>query len=90
MIKELSEFKGGVNANHILVKHGFIWEYFMKIKFQNTKSNRKALVEAGYKVYDPHCTFNRKAWIIIGTDGLLYGVDRRHFPVISVEEFLGE
>ncbi len=61
-----------------------------KVKFQNSKSNRKALVEAEYKVYDPHCTFNRKAWIIIGTDGLLYGVDRRNFPVVNVEEFLGE
>lgn len=61
----------------------------MKFKFQNTKSNRKALLEAGYKVYDHHCTFNRKAWIIIGTDGLLYGVNRRNFPVVSVEEFLG-
>lgn len=62
----------------------------MKIKFQNSKSNRKALIEAGYKIYDPHYTFNRKAWIIIGTDGLLYGVGRRNFPVVSVEEFLGE
>ena len=24
MIKELTEFKGGLNANHILVKYGFI------------------------------------------------------------------
>ena len=61
----------------------------MNIKFQNSKSNRKVLVEAGYKVYDPHCTFNRKAWIIIGTDGLLYGANRRNFPIIRVEEFLG-
>ena len=61
----------------------------VKVKFQNTKLNRKTLVEAGYKVYDPHCTFNRKAWVIIGTDGLLYGVARRNFPIISVEEFLG-
>ena len=61
----------------------------MNIKFQNSKSNRKALVEAGYKVCDPHCTFNRKAWIIIGTEGLLYGVNRRNFPIIRVEEFLG-
>lgn len=32
---------------------------------------------------------NRKDWIIIGTDGLLYGVNRRNFPVFNVEEFLG-
>lgn len=62
----------------------------MKIKFQNSKANRKALINAEYEVYDPHCTFDRKAWIIIGTDGLLYGVNRRNFPVVSVEEFLGE
>ena len=61
----------------------------MKIKFQNSKQNRKILVESGYRIYDPHYTFNRKYWIIIGTDGLLYGVNRRNFPVISVEEFLG-
>lgn len=61
----------------------------MNVKFQNSKQNRKALIEAGYKIYDPHCTFNHKAWIIIGTDGLLYGVDRRNFPVVNASEFLG-
>jgi len=58
------------------------------IKFQNSKVNRKALIEAGYKIYDPHATFNRKSWIIIGDDGMLYGVERRNFVVITAEEYL--
>jgi hypothetical protein len=58
------------------------------IKFQNTKTNRKALTEAGYKIYDPHATFNRKSWIIIGDDDMLYGVDRRNFVVVTAEEYL--
>lgn len=57
-------------------------------KFQNSKSNRKALTEAGYKIYDPHATFNRKAWIIIGDGGMLYGVDRRNFVVVTVEDYI--
>lgn len=61
----------------------------MKIKFQNSKTNRRALIEAGYDVYDPHCTFNRKVWIVIGDDGkTLYGVDHRNYTTITVEEFL--
>ena len=36
------------------------------IKLQNTRHNRKLLREAGYPFYDPHHTFNRKAWIIVG------------------------
>lgn len=60
----------------------------MNIKFQNTKANRKALTEAGFKIYDPHKTFNRKAWIIIGDDGMLYGVDRRNFVVVTVEDYI--
>lgn len=58
------------------------------IKFQNSKSNRKALTEAGYKIYDPHATFNRKSWIIIGDDGYLYGVERRNFVIVTAEEYL--
>ena len=60
----------------------------MNIKFQNTKVNRKALTEAGFKIHDPHKTFNRKAWIIIGDDGMLYGVERRNFTVATAEEYL--
>ena len=59
------------------------------IKFQNNKQNRKLLKEAGYVCYDPHCTFNRKAWIVIGDDGkTLYGVDHRNYVIVSVEDFL--
>lgn len=61
----------------------------MSIKFQNSKVNRSALIELGYHIYDPHHTFNRKSWIIIGDDGkTLYGVNRRHnFKQATVEEF---
>lgn len=60
----------------------------LKIKFQNSKVNRKALIGAGYEVYDPHKTFDRKAWIIIGDDGKLYGVDRRKYHVVEVKDYL--
>lgn len=59
-----------------------------KFKFQNTRENRKLLKEAGYLIHDPHSTFNRKAWIIIGDDTLLYGVEKRNYPVILVEDYL--
>lgn len=58
------------------------------IKFQNNKVNRKLLLVEGYEMHDPHCTFNHKAWIIIGTDDKLYGVNYRNFPVVTVKEFL--
>ena len=60
----------------------------MKVKFQNSKANRKALIDAGFKIHDPHKTFNRKSWIIIGDDGKLYGVQFRNIPTLAVEEFL--
>jgi len=60
----------------------------LKIKFQNSRANRKALIEVGYEVHDPHKTFDRKTWIIIGDDGKLYGVDRRKYPVIEVKDYL--
>lgn len=60
----------------------------MKVKFQNSKANRKALIDAGFKIHDPHKTFNRKTWIIIGDDGKLYGVQFRNIPTLTVEEFL--
>lgn len=60
----------------------------MKVKFQNSKANRKALIDAGFKIHDPHKTFNRKAWIIIGDDGKLYGVQFRNISTLTVEEFL--
>lgn len=60
----------------------------LKIKFQNSKVNRKSLIEVGYKIHDPHKTFDRKAWIIIGEDGKLYGVDRRKYPVVEVKDYL--
>ena len=61
----------------------------MNIKFQNTKANRKALREIGYEIHDPHATFNRKVFIIIGEDGLLYGVMKRNCKLQTVEEFSG-
>lgn len=60
-------------------------------KFQNTKTNRALLIAAGFTIHDPHCTFNRKAWIIIGegeSNNKLYGVDRRSYDIISVEGYL--
>ena len=59
-------------------------------KFQNAKANRALLIEAGFTIHDPHCTFNRKAWIIIGEgeNKTLYGVDRRNYDIISVEDYL--
>lgn len=62
----------------------------MNIKFENSKFNRKALQDLGYIIYDPHCTFCRKAWIIIGDDGkTLYGVDHRNkFKSVTISEFL--
>lgn len=61
---------------------------YTKIKFQNSKANRKALIDLGYKIHDPACTFNRKAWIIISDEGTLLGVNRRStFRTVTVEEF---
>lgn len=60
----------------------------MKVKFQNSKSNRKALVEAGYVIHDHAGTFVNKPWIIIGDDGKLYGVRFRNLPVMTAEEYL--
>lgn len=61
-----------------------------KVKFQNSRKNRKLLVEAGYKIHDHAGTFVCKPWIIIGDDGNLYGVQHTNFPAKSVEEFFGE
>lgn len=58
------------------------------IKFQNSKVNRKLLLAECYEIHDPHCTFNHKAWIIIGTDNKLYGVNYRNFPVMTAQEYL--
>ena len=59
------------------------------IKLQNTRHNRKLLREAGYPFYDPHHTFNRKAWIIVGEDGkTLHGVGHRDYVTVTVCEFL--
>lgn len=59
------------------------------IKLQNTRQNRKLLREAGYSFYDPHHTFNRKPWIIVGEDGrTLYGVKHRDYVTVTADEFL--
>lgn len=63
------------------------------MKIQNTKSNRKLMLDAGYVIHDFHGTFNRKAWIIKSSDGekVLYGVDQRSkLKTVDVIEFLGE
>ena len=64
---------------------------FDHIKFKNTKENRKLLLENGYEIHDPHCTFGRKNWMIFSKEeprhilGVEHRVKRRE---VTFNEFL--